>query len=137
MLICSQLQGDDQSVCTWCTETFTLEQVLHFEHWGQVTSLAWISQDQAIPERHMALSVGGARGGLSICPLSLDPFVSSALLADTPPHSHRCIQWFQWKEVQHSFEFPQNDAVEKQAYDPLNNWLVAGSYAGTIKMFSL
>lgn len=47
------------------------------------------------------------------------------------------MQQFLWKDAAMLAAFDFNDAVEAQAYDPINGRLAVASHSGRIKMFNI
>jgi hypothetical protein len=46
-------------------------------------------------------------------------------------------QWFLWKNAVFFTPFDFNDAMEAQAYDPLNRRLAVASHSGQMKLFNV
>ncbi|KAF8880254.1 WD40-repeat-containing domain protein, partial [Infundibulicybe gibba] len=109
--------ADDERVRVWDTKTFKCKQILQRDTWGQITTLTWLSQPP-LSEKCISVCVGTARGSISLCPMSRS-------------------NSFSMNEANDILLFEFNDAVETQAYDPLNYRLVVASHSGVIKMFTV
>ncbi|KAF8867894.1 WD40-repeat-containing domain protein [Infundibulicybe gibba] len=110
--------GDDGRVRVWNTETLKCEQILYSSRWGQVTTLSWVTAEPSHAEMGGAsICVGTGQGGLCLCPMATGS------------------TWFLMKNASALSVFEFNDAVEAQAYDPLNQRLVVTSHSGKIKMY--
>lgn len=61
--------GDDGLVRVWNMDDFWCEQVLQGNKWGQVTTLAWVFEDQTTDGK-ITRSIGTGRGLSCLCPMS-------------------------------------------------------------------
>ncbi|KAG6905967.1 hypothetical protein DXG01_016610 [Tephrocybe rancida] len=110
--------GHDGSVRIWNCTTFQCEQLLQNEHWGVITSLAYLNVEPPVERLADALCIGSARGTLTLCPKALDS------------------QWFVKKDSVTEPAFQFNDSVEALAFDPLNKRLFVASHSGQLRMYA-
>lgn len=134
-LLSHSTTGDDECIQVWSIDDAKCEQVLQGLKWGQVTTLGWVYGD---PDANKFLSIctRTSTGLVSLCPKAADRNVGGTHQMWLQI-SHLCDQWFLWKNQVTSSVFDSNNAVEAQAYDPVNYRLAVASQSGCIKMFRI